>query len=73
MGVERKQVEKEFTRSAMPTVCEPGFIGSGASKKRAFDMNNVKQALPDAPVDESRMLQIIGRMQRVSMILKVET
>ena len=70
MGVERKEREDELMKQDMPTVQEAPFASSPRSKP-FMDLNSLKTTLPDAPVDESKMFEIINRMQRVAMILKV--
>ena len=77
IGVEKKCVAVETKRRM--SILPEGEVKDKTSCPRAkvkhsLDSSTtpqIKSGLPDAPVDESKMLQIIGRMQRVAMILKV--
>ena len=76
IGVEKKCVAVETKRrmSILPEgIVKDKTSNPRAKAKHSLDSSNApkKMELPDAPVDESKMLQIIGRMQRVAMILKV--
>ena len=75
MGSERKCVEVEVTKKRLSNLPEE-VAGSRDRINEADDTGSSEEekprvALPDAPVDESNMLQIINRMQRVGMIMKV--
>ena len=66
LGIEQesKRMEKEDCSANSP-------VTAGSPKRKPTDLIRLAQTLPDAPVDESKMLEIINRMQRVAMILKV--